>query len=435
MERIQFIYIWSVLVFTILLSGIVASQDALTLDHARLLALEHSTILSSYNLSVDSSLLAEKAQRYEMVPSLSVSSSVSLLEKNSAGVNLGVSQLIWDGGRNSVLLKIDRIETSISRQEARSAYFSVLDAIDSAYYSVLESEATLDAAKSSLKAAEENRTLAENRLEIGTINKTDYLEVESEVESKKSEVSQANRDFSVNSRKLISLTGLTSVPILTKIDFTSYDSLISRLSIFSEENIDVFISRVRNAVTLSNPTLLASSLATNKQEATVHLSKKEYMPTISASYSEGVVYSLSKGDTTVSGNLSLTGSIPLDVWKTKTSVDSSLIAKKKSLLQLEEQIRTIDLDVQSAVLDCIAHARSVVSSQKAYEYAQRYYESKAEMYALSSASLSDLSDANALMSANLNKCITARYGFMNCLSTLRSLGAFESDASLLALIP
>jgi hypothetical protein len=57
-----------------------------------------------------------------------------------------------------------------------------------------------------------------------------------------------------------------------------------------------------------------------------------------------------------------------------------------------------------------------------------------EQYLVSRSSVSELSDASALASSSRSQLIKARYGFLQSLSKLRSLGAFEDEEKLMNLL-
>ena len=75
------------------------------------------------------------------------------------------------------------------------------------------------------------------------------------------------------------------------------------------------------------------------------------------------------------------------------------------------------------------------SSAKALDYAQSNYENVLEQFKLSSATTSDLSTAEALVSADETALITARYGFLSDLSALAVLAGLEDTSKLAALVP
>ena len=427
------------------LAGLPSQAESLTLDAARNLALANSKTLASLNLSAESAALDEKLQKYESLPSLSASASTSVSKPTSSGVSvadtlaanasIGVTQTVFNGGKNSVLESIDKLATGIARENARVEYYSVLDALDTAWYGLAEAIASRDAAVDALATSELSLSIAETRMDAGAISMPDYLEAESDAESKRTAVSQAKRDVSVYSMKLASLTGLSVLPEIAAADYSSWEPLIAKVASFSEADTQALISKIREKTLADNPTLALASQTGSKAAKSVTLASAAYYPTVTASASGGINSTATGGTGDPTASVSLAASLSLDVWKTKASVDKAELARKQAALSLEESSRTVDLDLQTAALDCISAARSVVSSGKALSYAQKHYESKFELYKLGGASVSDVSDAEALVSTNLKSLIAARYDFLSCLSKIRSLAACESDAKTLELIP
>ena len=123
------------------------------------------------------------------------------------------------------------------------------------------------------------------------------------------------------------------------------------------------------------------------------------------------------------------------MWNTQAAVDSKAIAARQAALDLDETQRTLNLEIEGVVFDSISSAQSVISSQKALDYAESSYQSVLERYKLSSASSSDLSDAELLVSTNRTALITARYQFLSSISSLRAYAGVESDDLLLTLVP
>lgn len=417
-----------------------ASGPALSLAKAREAALASSRTLQSSGLAVDAALVAERQQSYAMLPSVKASAGASasyssaskstIGDSLAASAKLTVSETVWDGA-SAVLAAIDRIATKSAREAAREAYFSVLSSVDSAYFSVLENEAIVEAAAGGLDSARLGLSIAEAKLAAGTITRTDYLEAESEASAKETALSQASRDLSIARRKLASLTGLKLPLPIEKVDFSRYDGLIRKVSAYTDEASETLAGSVRAAAYAANPSLSQSSLAVEKARAEVRSASAAYLPTVSASLSHSLSLAASDGLEPASGSLSVTASLPLDLWNTRAGVDAASIAARKAVLADEETRRGFDLDVDTAVYDCIAQARSVVSSEKAFEYATSHYANVLELYKLSSASASDLSTASALVSSSQQSLIGARYGFLSCISQIRSLGAFDSDEGVM----
>ncbi|QQO10692.1 TolC family protein [Breznakiella homolactica] len=436
MKRLLFILITAAAGFTCF------AGENINLEQARALALSNSKTLSKYGLATESALLDERTQLFSNLPSLSlgVSGSATLwggdtdvTDSLSAGASISLSQTLWSGGKNTVLGSIQKIATQITRQEALAEYFAVLDSADTAYYGVLKAQAAMDAADAALEVAALSLSVAEIRLAGGVISYGEYLQAVAEHESKKTSISQAKRDLALGMAKLRSVTGFSGISEVEAVDFDYYETLIQALAGFSDDQFDSLTASLWTAVAAKNPELSKAVLQTQKADQSVNLAKKDYFPSLSASISTGINYSYNDNFSTAPGKVSINGSIPLDFWVTGTNVDTKKIALEQTMLDYYSTESNLDIEIQTGLLDCIAQASSVISSRKALEYAEKHFENSLELYRLSQASVSDLSDAAALVSSNRNQLINAQYGFLSCLSAIRSLGAFESEDQVIHL--
>ncbi|MDR3343320.1 MAG: TolC family protein [Treponema sp.] len=419
-----------------------AFGENLTLEQVRSLALANSRSLAKYNLAIKSSILDEKSQTYTNLPSLSLGASASmnlwgersLQDSLSAGASFSVSQKLWDGGKNRVLKSINAITTEITRKDALAEYYTVLDGADTAYYGALEATTSLEAANAALEAAALGLAIAEARLESGMISYGDYLQALADKEARETGRNQARRDVTLSIAKLKNLTRLQKIPPLAEVNFDDYEELIQKLATLPEAGLDDWYGRLWKTVEANNPGFAKAALMSRRAEESVTLAKKDYLPSLSASVSTGLNYSYTSGMEPPSGRFSLSGSIPMDFWVTGTNVAKKQIARDEAGLDYQNTQDTLAIALQTAILDAIAQASSVVSSRKAFEYAQKHFEYVMELYQLSQNSLSVLSDAASLVSSNHNQLIKAQYGFLLGLSTLRSLGCFEDEAAVIAML-
>jgi outer membrane protein TolC len=429
-----------VLLFMILTAGIAAEQ--VSLEEARDLALANSRSLARFNLAVESSLLDEKTQAYSVLPSLSLGASAqaslwgeaSFQDSLGTGVSVGMSQKLWDGGKNGYLRRINALSTGIARQEALKEYFAVLDTADRAYYGTLEAAASLEAARNALEAANLALTMAELRLESGMISYGEYLQALAEKESKETGQNQARRDLVLNTLQLKNLMGMRDTPELAAVDFEGYEELIQKLSILPDDKITLLTDAFLNAATANNPGLIQAGLRAQAADRAVSLAKRDYLPSLSASLSTGLNYSPLAGLTPSGGRLSISGTIPLDYWVIAANVEKKRIAQTESALNYQDAENALGVAIQTALLDLMAQALSVQSSRRADEYARRNYEYNLERYKLSRISVSELSDATALAGTSHIQYIKARFGFLTGLSTLRSLGCFSSQEEVRTLL-
>ena len=439
------IVLLGLLIFAILGLG----AQTINLEKVRLLALANSRELAQANLSVKSSVLDEKASLYPMLPVISAGYSASSSYLNNdwafvspkdtfkAGIDLKLTQMIFDGGRNYVLKTISSLSTESARKNALAVYFSVLDSADSAYYAVLEAAASLEAEESSLKSVLASLEIAEIRQASGMINPGDYLKALADRETRENSRNQARRTLSMKTMDLKSITGLSEAPQPEQIDFSGYETLLLYLGAISDNEAASLYSRFRDILAAGNPQLAREAYNVQSSEKNLSLAKRKYFPEVKASIiSPGLAYSTANGFSFKSGGggIAITGTIPIDFWNASNSIEKSRINAEKASLNYTSTENQLESNLQSTLYTLFSNAGTVLSSRRSLEYADKHYEYVMERYKLSQSSISDLVDASTLLITNRNNLIKAQYGFLRSLSTLRSMGAIDDEAKLVKIL-
>ena len=425
-----------------------ASAETVNLEQARTLALANSRSLARYNLAIRSAVLDERNQLYSMLPSVSAeySASMNYLDRDwgfvnpvdtlNVGATFSVTQIIFAGGRYFVQKTINAIATESVRNEALAEYFNVLDETDNAYYAVLEAAASLEAAESSLQTAALSLSMAEIRQSGGMINQGDYLRALADKEERESSRNQARRNLRLNTARLTALTGIPETAELAPIDFAAYEEMLTRLAGISDEEAGTLYARFWEILARSNPSLERAALNNRRAEKNLSLARREYSPTLSATvFSNALNYSPTGGfSNQAGGGISIRGSIPVDFWVMANRLEKSKIARDSAALDYLGAEASLETDLQSALINAIAQAESVLSSRRTLEYTERHFEYVMERYRLSQSSVSDFGEASSLLITARNNHIKASYGFLQSLSRLRSLGAIQSEEQLSALL-
>ncbi|MDR0585342.1 MAG: TolC family protein [Treponema sp.] len=430
-------------------TGFHVTAQTINLEQARSLALANSRNLAKYNLAIQSSILDERFRIYSNLPSLSLGANASTslwnaggepapdpLEAFKAGANFSVSQKIFEGGKTLVQKAINGLATETARKDALAEYFNVLNTVDGAYYAALEAAADLEAAESALQTANLSLSMAEVRQASGVISTGDYLKALADRESSETSRNQARRNYSLSNAKLKSLIGLNEAVGFNagQVDFSRYEELILRLGSITDTEADSLYGELREIAAAANPALAKAGLSSRRAEKSLSLSKLDFSPGLSASFSTGLNYTPNNGIEPSGGSVSISGSIPLDFWVTANNVAKSKIARDTATLDYYTAENSLEAELQSALFNTIAQAGSAGSSRRALEYAEKHFEYIMERYRLSQSSVSELSDASALVSSSRSQFIKARYGFLQGLSTLRSLGAFEDEEKLMQIL-
>ena len=436
------------LLVLLFLTGFGLFAESINLEQARVLALTSSRSLAKYNLSLRSSLLDQRSQLYSMLPNLSAeySATMNYLDRDwgfvnpvdtlNAGATFSVTQKIFEGGKSFIQKALSGIATESVRNEALSEYYSVLDSVDNAYYAALEAAASLAAAESSLDKANSSLMIAEIRQANGIINRGDYLRALADKEAQENSRNQARRSLSLTMARLNVLIGLPQTPELEQVDFSAYEGIIQRLAGISDNDANALFGRFWEILLRSNPSLIRANLNNQRAEKNLSLARRDYSPTISATlFSTGLNYSIANGFTNSSGGgLSIRGSIPIDFWVMANRLEKSKISRDSAAIDYINAEISLDIELQSALINLIAQAESVLSTRRTLEYTESHYEFAAERYRLSQASVADLAEASSLLINSRNNSIRASYGFLQSLSRLRSLSVIDDEERLINLL-
>ena len=430
-----------------LFAGLALSAQTLNLETAREMALANSRSLARYELAIRGSLLDERNQLYSMLPSVTAGYSASadyLKEWNfvnpvdtfSAGATFSVTQIIFQGGKSFIQKAINAIATESVRKDALGEYFNVLDSADNAYYAALEAYATLEAEESSLQAAVLALSIAQIRRESGMINQGDYLKALADSEARENSRNQARRNLSLNIAKLKALIGVNGHFELEQIDFSAYEEVLLRLSGLSDEQADALFANFWDILVAANPSLAKAALNNERAERNLSIARRDYAPTITVTvFSTGLNYSTANGfNPTSQGGVTLRGNIPVDFWVLNNRVERSRIALDSARLDYTSTESSLEMELQTALLNALSQAGTVLSSRRSLEYAGEHFEYMMERYRLLQCSVSELSEASTLLISSRNSHIRASYAFLQSLSRLRSLCALDDEERLIDLL-
>jgi len=423
------------------------SPGLLSLERAREMALLNSTSLAKYRLSMRTDELTELGRKLAWLPSLSLKATAAVplwgegafsrqSFKDSFGVNFTAefSHTLFDGGKDAIQKAINRLDSEKTRQQALGEYYTVLAGVDSAYYTVLEGQAALEVAENSLNNCSLALSIAEIRLETRIISEVDYLKALGDKEDAENSRNKARRDLALNRAKLRNLLGLEELPGLEDVEVE--EDLIRRTAALEDSALDRLYTLLWGQVQEKNPSLVQSRLSSQSAEKSLSLAKRDYVPTLGARLSlGGVDYSVPKGFSgSGGGSLTITGTIPLDYPTIALNVAKKKIAGEQTALDTKKAAADRLLELESAVITLASQAGTYLSARRACDYQEKRFDSVMELYRLSRNSQKDLSDAESALQTSRRALIQARYGFLQALSAIRSLGAFDDEGEIRRMI-
>ncbi|MCL2805137.1 MAG: TolC family protein [Treponema sp.] len=421
--------------------------ETLNLEKARALALANSRSLAKYELAIRSSILDEKNQLYTMLPQINAGYSASMnfirnwefvnpIDTLNAGITLSITQIIFQGGKSFIQKAISAIATESVRKDALGEYFNVLDAVDNAYYAVLEAAATLEAESSTLQAAVLGFSIAEIRQASGMINQGDFLKALADKEARENSHSQARRNLTMAINRFRTLTGISVMPELEPVGFDIYEDVISYLASISDEDADLLFERFWGILVSANPSLAKAAINNRRAEMNYTLTKRDYAPTISATIfaTDNRLFATGNFNSTAESGITIRGTIPVDFWVLNNRVERSRISRDSAAVDFANAHISLEQDLQNALFNLFSQAGSVLSSRRSLEYTERHFEYVMERYRLLQSSVSDLNEATTLFINSRNSSTRAIYSFLQSLSRLRSLCAMDDEQKMLDIL-
>ena len=267
------------------ISGMGAPAWADTLQEALALAYQTNPSLLAQRATqraLDESIVQARAG---LRPSLDVTASASytrsdspgspplggVLETESGGLSIGLSQTIWSGGRIGHGISAAEADIMAGRENLRDIEQTVLASVIQAYADVIRDSEILAIRGSNLGVLQRQLEEASARFEVGEITRTDVAQSEARLAQTEADLANAQAQLSVSRAAYAAVVGqapgeLAPMPVLPGLP-TDFDSAL-----------DVAL--------LDNPGIRAAGYSQRAAEARVAAAKSEYMPSarLTASY-------------------------------------------------------------------------------------------------------------------------------------------------------
>ena len=192
-------------------------------------------------------------------------------DSDSGGVSVGLSQILWSGGRVGHGISAAEANILAGRENLRDIEQSVLASVIQAYADVIRDGEILTIRQSNLGVLQRQLEEASARFEVGEITRTDVAQSESRLAQSEADLANSRAQLSVSRAVYAAVVGqapgdLAPMPVLPGIP-ADFDSAL-----------DVALN--------DNPSIRSAGYALRAAEANVAAAKAEYMPSarLTASY-------------------------------------------------------------------------------------------------------------------------------------------------------
>ncbi len=293
---------------------------------------------------------------------------------NSTNYGLNTSVSLYNGSKLNTKIKQAELNLQSGKFYSELVRESVGLNILNAYLQVLYSYESVKNAEKQIESTTEQLALAKERMDLGVISSSDYLQIKSELASEKSTLATAQSQLAIDN---VTLEQLMELPVDPNFSISS-PNLESLLVEFAQPDAQ----EIYNLALGIKPEIKNIELTKESTVLNVKIAKADYIPTISmnAGLSSGYSSLTSSGYSTqlsdkINPSIGLTLSIPIFQKKqVKTNVGIANIAVTNAELdvvntknQLRKEIEQACVNVVSAKSQYIASLEQNQSSQESYD--------------------------------------------------------------------
>ena len=294
---------------------------------------------------------------------------------NSTNYGISTNVSVYNGDKLSNRIKQAELNLQSSKYYSESVKESVGLSILNAYLQVLYSHENVKNAEKQIESTTEQLGLAKERMDLGVIASSDYLQIKSELSTEKSTLATAQSQLAIDN---VTLEQLMELPVDPNFAISS-PNLESLLVEFVQPDAQ----EIYNLALGIKPEIKNIELTKESTVLNVKIAKADYIPSISAnaglstgysSLNTGSGYGVQISDK-INPAIGLTLSIPIFQKKqVNTNVGIANIAVTNAELdvintknQLRKEIEQACVNVVSAKSQYTASLEQIQSSQESYD--------------------------------------------------------------------
>lgn len=343
----------------------------------------------------------------------------STTDSTSSGLSASLSYNLFDFGVREAT--ITSAEKSI--QAAMLSYDSSLQGLIAstinAYYNLLASDYVLSAARENFKFSEQSLKAAQVRYDIGLVAKSDILQTQSSYSQAKLSVQQAENNQQLAKNALLVLMGYTPDNDITVKDIDD--------SILAEDQLDASVQSLVEQAKLNRKDLAAQKRSLESSYASLDATKRSNLPSVSISAGQNYGGRDFFKDTTNTGTLGFSVSVPIFSGLTRAyTIKSAEEQIKSQELSLEQTKLDIYNDVWNAYINYKTAEESWMISFEALSSAAEFRDIALGRYKEGVGSLLDVLSGQSSYAGALSSHISTRFALLNArVNLVRSIGVLD----------
>jgi outer membrane protein len=404
-----------------------SAQKYWTLQDCIDYALENNITLKKSQLQKQSATEELKGAKAALLPTLSASTNQSLgyqpwkdtgmsyvtngtvntkVDKASynGSYSLSGQWTVWNGGRNTNTIKLDRLaeqEAALSAQETAN---SIQERIAQIFAQILYLDESVKVNEQMLETSKKNEERGLEMVNVGKMSKADLAQLSAQ---------RANDEYTiVETRSQLLNYKLQLKQLLEITDETAFDVAVPEIS---DERILAKIPALQTVyeeALLNRPEIERLQLAVKGSEVSIDLAKAGWMPNVNLTGGVSTSTNSLSGSgwgsqfkSNVSTQLGVGVSMPIyDGRSTKTAVNKAKIQQLQAQLDLQDQQKALYTDIQQYWLNAVTNQEKYKAATSSVESAQLSYNLLSEQFRLGLKNIVELlTGKDNLLSAQQNQ--------------------------------
>ena len=382
-----------------------SAQKQWTLQDCIDYAMENNITLKKSQLKKQSATEDLKGAKAALLPTVSASTNQSLgyqpwkdtgmayvtngtvntkVDKTSynGSYSLSGQWTVWNGGRNTNTIKLDRLAEQEAELSSRETANSIQERIAQIFSQILYLDESVKVNEQMLETSKKNEERGQEMLNVGKMSKADLAQLSAQ---------RANDEYSiVESKTQLMNYKLQMKQLLEITDETAFEVAVPEIG---DEMILAAIPALQTVyeeALLSRPEIERSQLAVKGSEVSVSIAKAGWMPNVSVT--GGVTTSTnslsgtgwgSQFKSNVNTQLGLGVSMPIyDGRSTKTAVNKAKIQQLQARLDLQDLQKTLYSDIQGYWINAVNNQEKYKAAKSSVESAQQSYDLLSEQFRL-----------------------------------------------------
>ena len=390
------------------------AQNKITLDEAIEIALSESNTIKIAEMTIEKTGYAQKGAYSALYPNISASGSYQrTLKKQVMSMEfMGEEQSFPVGTNNNVSaglsaamplvnaqlwqsLKLSALDVELAIEQARSSRISMVSQVKQAFYAVLLAKEAYSVYKEVYDNAQKNFEDVEKKYNVGKASEFEYL---------RAKVNANNSEPEVYSAENAVVLAIWQLKAIMGVDLSTEIDVIGALSDYANE-MTVSLASSETVSFENNTNLLQLQLQDEMLSRTIKMTKYQYIPTLSASFSYnymamGNTFDMNWNPYSV---VALSLNIPIfDGFAKHNNIRQYQKTQDILRLNIEDVERNLNIALENYRDKMNTSVKRYTAAETTLEMAQKSYNISEKMYELGKATLVELNDAQlALTQAQL----------------------------------